>query len=152
MNKKTVFILSIPALIILALLAFLFFSGNLSKKNNQTVGYSIQMNGKIKEVKTGSIVIEGVVKSTDPVHPSTENRTIEFVITGDTILKNSMIVFAQEQLDSGKSFSPEIKSLVGKVTDLKTGLSLRIIRGRENLFKVNKTMAIEVDYITYNYP
>lgn len=111
-----------------------------------------EMSGKIIEVKNGSIVVEGVVESSDPNISRQENRTIEFKIIDETILKKNAIVITVAQINSGESFQPETRIRPGAISDLAVDMRVFKIESKDNLFIETKAVAAEINYLTYEFP
>lgn len=144
MNKK---ILVVIAFALVAGVGFMFLSG----KYFQKARYEM-IGGTIKEVKNGSIVVDGSVRSLDPKNSSQERKTIEFIITSRTILKKSTISATIDQMKSGKPFHPETKITAGNISDLIIGMGIFKIESKDNLFSADKATAAEINYITHDFP
>lgn len=142
MTKKFVILSVMVAVTAVALFFYL--------KINQT-STSYEVSGRIEEVKDGSIVVSGTVKSLDPADLRRESRTIEFEIAPQTVLKTNVLVITSEQLKSGSTFSPETQQRPGAVSDLASNLVVQIW-SKDDLFTVNKVIAAEIHYISYDLP
>lgn len=144
MNKK---ILVIITFALIAGVGFIFLSGKyLQKARYEMTG------GTIKEVKNGSIVVDGSVRSLDPKNSLQEPKTVEFTITSRTILKKSTISATIDQLKSGKPFHPETKITAGNISDLTIGIGIFRIESKDNLLSADKATADEINYITHDFP
>lgn len=148
MEKRTT-ILGASLLVLILISLFYFFntrnnSEKVSNKEQSVQGLSYdEMTGRISEVKNNTILVSWSVGS--------ENETIEFTITPETVLRKEMIVVSAEQAGSGKSYTPETKMLSGQISDLKEGMLVRV-KAKENLVGVSQAEALELSYITYDLP
>lgn len=148
MIKRKALIIVIPIMLILVGLTFL-----IAYKYFQKAQYSNQMvSGTIKGVKNGSIVVEGLVRSSDSSNPVDKKTTIEFFITPQTILKKSVISATTEQIRSGKPFHPTTTITTGATSDLAESISIFKIMSKDDLFSADNATAIEIDYIIHDFP
>jgi len=136
MNKKERYILILAIAVIIGVLIF--------TKSNRPIPMPIHgMNGRIVEVRENSIVIEGAVDG--------KNKIVEVIITSETILKQNTSKFTSEQIKSDKPFSIKFKPSVGEVSGLTLGKTV-VVRTKENLLLTRKIEALEINYLTYDFP
>lgn len=141
---KKIFLLVV--ILVLAWLVTFFYKSELASNPTQIFG------GKVIEVKSNSIVVEGaVVYSNQKASSVREVRTIEFEIKPDTTLINKVTTATQEQVKSGKQFFPKREDVTGRFEDLKNNTSIYSITSSSNLFKVDRAVAEEVIYTTYEF-
>lgn len=103
-----------------------------------------EMSGTVTKVEKDSIVVEGLVGS--------KNKSITFIITPETILRNSSRTITAEQMKSGKSFVPKFEQKAGIISDFTVNLKIDKIKSKENLLITNNTIATEIDYAIFTYP
>lgn len=148
MIKRKALIIATLVMLISVGLTFLF-----AYKYFQKAQYSNQMvNGTVKGVKDGSIVVEGLVRSSDPQNHFDKKRTIEFAITSQTILKKSIIRATIDQIKSGKPFHPETVIATGTISDLAEGIDIFKITSKDNLLSAEKAIAAEIYYVIHDFP
>lgn len=143
MDKKKVIIFLIIAG---AILLFLYKDTYINQKP-----YLYQMSGHIIEVKENSIVITGPVKSLDPTNTRQEQKTIEFQVIPQTVLKNTANIITIENIKSGEPFTPKTEEKPGYVSDLAVSMKIISIQSKEDLFAVDKAIADEINYFTYDF-
>ncbi len=152
MDKKII----IGLIAALALVIMLLTQPRLFKKsetsNPDLTNFSSEMTGRIIEVKGDSIVVAGVVKSLDPSGIRQEDKTVEFRITPQTVLRNNAIVITLEQVKSGKTFTPKTETRPGNTSQLTVDMRITKILSQENLFDSDRAIAIEINYATYDTP
>ena len=154
-NKKITIILLVSALILLKVFTYLFLGHSkqlwvpiptvnpniVSIRNNEIT------NGQVTQVKSKSIIVSGVVNSSDN---NNKPKTIEFIITSETILKKTLTTLPDALTianPNSPAYSPKIEQMKGATSDLKVGTILTLIQSKDNLSVVSKTTATEIDYI-----
>lgn len=135
---------TIGCLVLGLLVLFYFF--------NPLAEFSGHMRGSIIKVKGNSIVVEGVVESSDSKGSNHEDRTVEFEINQSTVLTSRTIVITQENIESGQSFQPKTEDRPGVFSDLTEGVGIIRIESKDNLFKTDKATALEIIYTSYDFP
>lgn len=100
------------------------------------------MDGQIIEVKSGSIVVKGMLKLSDP--KIRETKTIEFTFISETVF-NKTLYIVPKNIKPGVTFTPETKKEQGNISDLSVGKSVSL-RSRDNLFDVSYTSALIINY------
>lgn len=141
MNKKLILII-IGAVLVLAI--SFFYNGKLFGPAD----FSNQISGQIKEVNSGVIVIEGLIKSSKPESNHQEKKTIEFKITPETIFKKTELI-PPKGTKPGEPFTPEATEIQGNFSDLSVGVLIIRLQSKEDLFKTDKATAAEINYALY---
>ncbi len=149
MDKKIIIGLVVLGLLGAALF-YVKFPGYFIKPEN----FSNQISGQITEVKNGSIVVDGIVKSSDPEGKRQEKKIIEFKITPETLLKKTALVIGEQKLrpdGSSEPFTPEKKEMQGRSSDLTPNTTITLLKSKENLFNTNNATALEINYFGFEY-
>lgn len=148
-NKKIfISLLILTPLVVIGILYFPQIRSYFEVFTNSDVAQVVEvqntMAGSVTKVGDGFIVVQGILGG--------ETKEVEFQLTSSTKLRNNVIVFTKAQMDSGKPFHPETKFIDGKIQDLTVNARILQIKSQENLLKVDKATAVEINYITYVYP
>lgn len=138
MNKRLIWLLA--SIVLLAIVFALPRISDYFKKPQANVSY--QMDGQIIEVRSNSIVVKGMLKLSDPTIK--ENKTIEFVLTPETVF-NKTLYIVPKKIEPSVIFTPETKKEQGNIADLTVGKSVSL-RSKDNLFDVNQTIALNINY------
>lgn len=145
MNNQKV-LLSILA--VLLVIGFVYFYSD--KYSNRPVDYVLQ-DATIKEVKEGSLVLEGSLRSLDG--KIFENKIIEFHISSETRLIKNVKVITKEQTGSKGEFTPTLEVRAGSISDFVVGgPGIVYAKGDKNLFARDEVNALEIKYMTYEVP
>ncbi len=146
MHKKIFITIVVLVLIVLGLVFFFgkdIWSGYFVQKSSDYAAINV-MEGNITKVDGSVITVEGTVDG--------KTKSVGFTITDTTILNNSANVISLDQMKSGKTFSPKTEIRKGELQDLKVGIHVSSITTRGDLAKISQTVAVGVNYITYDLP
>ncbi len=151
MNRKIFFVLFAIG-VFLVISFFLTNLDNDKQSLNTLSSFNIRSPIKIIEVRSNSIIVEGMIGSEGFQGSSSLGRkVIEFHIGGDTLFKKSVTLITKEQLNSGKPYVPKSEVISGNFDDIKANSKIFIIVGKEDLSKVSSTTALEITYLVYEY-
>ena len=140
--------ISLVAIAAALLGSFTYFYFN-TPDSNQVYYSMLQMKGSVTGVNGNSVFISGIVNSIDG---KSEDKTIEFIVTNDTILRSNKIIITLEQIKSGKNFHPKTIIGTGQLSDLSPDTKIFNVSSKNDLSKTNKATAAEISYLIYEMP
>lgn len=136
-NKRTVVIgLAIVLVLVLGLILYYHL--------RDEPFIDVMYGGSIIEVKDNSIVVEGEL-----VLPSGRvNKTIEFVITPETVITKKVVIM---DLSAKSVYTPETRIESGKIPELRIKKSVDMVKSSKNLVTNSKVVAKEIGYSGFSY-
>lgn len=136
MNKRLIWALVLIVTLVVVFVFFYYFK-------KQPASY--KMTGQVTEVKSDSIVVKGTVEVLVESQLSTkENRTIEFVITPETVFNKTAYIIPKN-IKNGVTFTPETVKSFGAKSDLTPGLAVQL-ESRDNLFDLDNASILNINY------
>ena len=145
MSLKPVHGIAIALVVVLVGILFYFKFGSKEVYTNTLVG------GQVVSITADSIVVSGRIFSSDQKY--SDQRNIEFKITSETIFKNKAVLITQEDIQSGKPFTPKMEEGPGAFGDFQAQNQVVIneIVSKENMFQFSDVTALEINYSLVNY-
>ncbi len=142
MNKKLfiVVILVLLIFILLSLLRFHKLAPSLGEQIPEEQILTEMQGGRVTKVTETDVFIEGSVGGAD--------KEVEFSITPQTVINKVTVIIRQDQMN-GQPFKPDTRIEKGSLADLILGQDIRLIKTQDNLLKVSKTIATEINYTYY---
>ena len=140
-NRKTIISVLIPSVLLAVIFSLFLKEMNLKPKPavSPKPSFSEVMTGNITRVDSGSIVVTGVINTSEIQHQ--ENKTVEFKINPQTVFSKTVTVVDKVTKNPIRTYSTK-----GSVSGLVVGLAPVEVRSRENLFVTDKATAISVHY------
>ncbi len=115
------------------------------------------MSGRVTAVSGDTMTVTGALSNRAYVYtkegPAPE-QTVEFAITPETTFKKKVVWIAKKyQVQDGVSepFTPTTFTSDGSLSDLKVGMPVTAVQGKEDLYKETKATAVEIKYELTEY-
>lgn len=138
MNKRLIW-LSVLVVALVIIFALPLISDYFKKPQANAL---YQMDGQIIEVKSDSIVVKGMLKSSDP--KIKEIKTIEFTFIPQTFFIKTLYI-VPKNIKPGVPYTPETKKEQGTKSDLTVGKSISL-RSSDNLLDIVHPTALTINY------
>lgn len=146
-NKKIIFWLlavSIATAVVLAYKYPISEYGQLKKY--------VYQNGRVVSVVGDKVVVSGKIGLSDPNFKEPLDKTIEFKVTSQTVVKETRFLFTEENLKSKDTYSPKTELITGKLSNLIPGMMVLSVKSGQDLLQSDKATLAEIHILTYVLP
>ncbi len=141
MSKKTIRNLMLLGIILILAVVVYVYKGGRKYSSDRL------MSGVITEIKGESIVVKGLVSTSDQHHK--EVKTWEFSLNDQTVY-NKTELKRPAGIEPGQVFTPEKQTGPGSRSDLKVDMQTGLLISDENLFVKDRAIIKEINYEIFN--